>query len=106
MVPVPVMASMRRRLEPIEPSDTILIGPMSPSACTWVPPHSSSECVPASSTRTTSPYLSPKNAMAPSRLRLALGGLVGPDAVVGEHLAVGEVLDLRDLLGRHRLDSG
>ena len=29
--PVPVMASMRRRLEPIEPSEMIFIGPMSPS---------------------------------------------------------------------------
>jgi hypothetical protein len=56
---------MRRRLEPIEPSLTILIGPMKPSACTCVPPHSSMECSPASSTRTMSPYLSPKNAIAP-----------------------------------------
>ena len=58
-------ASSRRRFEPIEPSETIFTGPMSPSARTWVPPHSSVECGPASSTRTMSPYLSPKKAMAP-----------------------------------------
>ena len=39
---------------------------MSPRARTWVPPHSSTERRPASSTRTMSPYLSPKKAMAPS----------------------------------------
>ena len=76
IVAVPVIASMRRRFDPIEPSDTTLIGPMSPSAFTCVPPHSSSECGPASSTRTTSPYLSPKNAIAPERLRLGLRRLV------------------------------
>ena len=42
--PRPVTASMRRRFEPIEPSDTIFIGPMSPSARTWVPPQNSIEC--------------------------------------------------------------
>ena len=62
---MPVTASIRRRLEPIEPSLTILMVPMSPSARTWVPPHSSRLLRPASSTRTTSPYLSPKKAMAP-----------------------------------------
>ena len=62
---MPVTASMRRRLEPIEPSLTILMVPMSPSARTCVPPHSSRLLRPASSTRTMSPYLSPKKAMAP-----------------------------------------
>src|SRR4029077_12135016 len=61
-----VTASMRRRFAPIEASVTILMGPMKPRAWTWVPPHSSRECSPASRTRTRSPYLSPKNAMAPS----------------------------------------
>ena len=70
--PVPVTASMRRRLAPIDASDTIFTGPMSPSARTWVPPHSSIEWRPASSTRTMSPYLSPKNAMAPSAAASAL----------------------------------
>ena len=40
-LPSPVTASMRRRLEPMEPSLTTLIVPMSPVARTWVPPHSS-----------------------------------------------------------------
>ena len=57
----------------MEASETILTGPMSPSARTWVPPHSSIEWRPASSTRTTSPYLSPKKAIAP---RLAASALV------------------------------
>ena len=59
-------------LEPIELSGTILTGPMSPRWPTWVPPHSSSECGPASSTRTTAPYLSPKKAMAPISLAWSL----------------------------------
>jgi hypothetical protein len=57
---------MRRRFDPIEPSLTILMGPMNPSACTCVPPHNSVDG-PASSTRTMSPYFSPKNAIAPMR---------------------------------------
>ena len=72
MGPVPVTASMRRRLAPIDASETILMGPMSPRARTWVPPHSSMEWRPASSTRTTSPYLSPKKAMAPRSAASAL----------------------------------
>ena len=64
--PNPVTASSRRMLDPIDPSDTILIRPMSPVAVTCVPPQSSMLLVPASSTRTRSPYLSPKNAIAPS----------------------------------------
>ncbi len=61
----PVIASMRRRFEPIDDSLTILMVPMSPVARTCVPPQSSIDD-PASSTRTMSPYLSPKNAIAPS----------------------------------------
>ena len=66
-LPSPVSASMRRRLAPIDPSDTTVIGPIIPSAPTWVPPQSSTDRPPASTTRTTSPYLSPKKAMAPMR---------------------------------------
>ena len=62
----PVTASTRRMLEPMDDSAVILKAPMSPRARTWVPPHSSTEWRPASSTRTVSPYLSPKKAMAPS----------------------------------------
>ncbi len=72
MGPVPVMASMRRRFAPIEDSATIFTGPMSPSARTCVPPQSSVDRRPASSTRTMSPYLSPKKAMAPRAAASAL----------------------------------
>ena len=102
--PSPVTASMRRRLEPIEPSLTTLIVPMSPVARTCVPPHSSIE-LPASSTRTMSPYLSPKKAIAPSASASDLRRLEGPHAGVGERLGVGQPLDLLDLLGGHRARS-
>ena len=72
MGPVPVMASSRRRFEPIEVSEMTFTGPMSPVAFTWVPPHSSVEWGPASRTRTISPYFSPKKAMAPSSTASAL----------------------------------
>jgi hypothetical protein len=65
MAASPVTASRRRMLEPIDPSVTIFRRPMSPRAETWVPPQSSIEFGPARSTRTVSPYLSPKKAMAP-----------------------------------------
>ena len=55
-------------LDPIDPSEMIFSGPMSPSARTCVPPQSSMELEPASRTRTTSPYLSPKKEIAPSAL--------------------------------------
>ncbi len=40
-------------------------GPIMPRAPTWVPPHSSIDSGPADTTRTRSPYFSPKKAMAP-----------------------------------------
>ena len=52
-------------LAPIELSETTLMGPIMPRASTWVPPQNSSEWGPARTTRTTSPYLSPKNDSAP-----------------------------------------
>src|SRR5579875_2367918 len=63
----PVRASIRLVLAPIDPSETIRNGPMAPRVSTWVPPHSSTEECPACTTRTHSPYLSPKKAMAPTR---------------------------------------
>ena len=64
---LPVRAKIRRVFDPMEPSETRLIGPMRPSPATWVPPQNSSESGPACTTRTESPYLSPKKAMAPMR---------------------------------------
>ncbi len=84
-------------------SSTILKKPMSPVRFTCVPPQSSVEKSPMPITRTSSPYFSPKSAIAPR-----LDGFVvlhdarrdfdvAPDLVVHEHL------DLADLRGRHRL---
>ena len=100
---VPVTASMRRRLAPIELSPRILIGPIVPRARTWVPPHSSTEWWPASTTRTTSPYLSPKKAMAPRSAASSCDVSISPHRLVGQDLLVGQVLDPLQLLGRHRL---
>ena len=67
----PVTASIRRVLEPMDASDTTVMGPIIPRAPTWVPPQSSMEWAPARTTRTRSPYLSPKKARAPMAFRLA-----------------------------------
>ena len=95
----PVTASMRRRFEPIDDSLTILIVPMSPVARTCVPPHSSIDG-PASSTRTMSPYLSPKNAIAPSASASSLVVSKIARRRVAQRLGVGEPLDLGDLRRR------
>ena len=71
---------------------------MSPSALTWVPPQSSVECSPASSTRTTSPYLSPKNAMAPSDRASSIEVSKWRTSALVEQLAVREVLDPDELV--------
>ncbi len=49
----------------MEPSETKVMVPIWPNELTWVPPQNSNESGPACTTRTVSPYLSPKNAMAP-----------------------------------------
>jgi hypothetical protein len=70
---VPVVASMRRWLAPIEPSEVMRMGPMSPVA-----PHVGAAAqlgrvAPGLEDRApTSPYLSPKKAMAPSSTASAL----------------------------------
>ena len=55
---------MRRRFDPIELSLTTFTAPICPMLRTCVPPQNSSDG-PARSTRTFSPYLSPKKAIAP-----------------------------------------
>ncbi len=64
----PVIASMRRTLAALELSPTSLKTPISAVLRTCVPPHSSREWspVPICTIRTTSPYFSPKSAIAPS----------------------------------------
>ena len=54
------------------------------------------------STRTTSPYFSPKKAMAPSRSASSLDISVALTALVGDDLLVGQVLDPLQLLGGDR----
>ena len=100
---VPVTASMRRRFEPIEPSETILIGPMSPVARTWVPPHSS---------RLLRARLQDAHHVAVLVAEEGDGAHASrprpwyvsyaAHRVVGQHLAVGQLLDALDLLGRDR----
>ena len=63
--PSPVTASIRRIPAAIPPSDVILNRPMSPVLEAWIPPHSSVEKSPIDSTRTSSSYFSPNNAIAP-----------------------------------------
>ena len=64
--PAPVAASMRRTPAATPLSPRSLKRPMSPVRATCVPPHSSVEKSPMRTTRTRSPYLSPKNASAPA----------------------------------------
>jgi len=69
---MPVIALIRRTPDAIDSSLVILNRPISPVARTCVPPQSSFEKIPSTpwieSTRTFSPYFSPKSAMAPERI--------------------------------------
>ncbi len=64
--PTPVTASMRLTPEAMDPSWMILKTPIFPVRSVWVPPHSSVETPGIFTARTTSPYFSPKSAIAPS----------------------------------------
>jgi hypothetical protein len=64
---------MRRVPCPIEVSATMITAPMSPLLPTWVPPQSSRDQPPKSTTRTSSPYFSPKSAIAPVAWASATG---------------------------------
>ena len=75
---------------------------MSPVALTCVPPHSSIDG-PASSTRTMSPYLSPKKAIAPIASASVLVVSNARAAFVAQRLGVDQPLDLGDLLVGDRL---
>ena len=97
---MPVTASMRRMPAATPASPRILKEPMSPVRTTCVPPQSSTE-LPIVSTRTMSPYFSPKSIVAPV-LRASSSGRTS--AFVD--LLVDEVFDAGDLLGRHGLAVG
>src|SRR5207244_1992765 len=62
----PATASMRRTPEATAPSSATLKNPIWPVASRCVPPQSSVENSPIFTTRTRSPYFSPKSAMAPA----------------------------------------
>ena len=62
---MPTSASIRRTPEPMDDSPSTLIRPSWPDLATCVPPHSSREYSPTSTTRTWSPYFSPNSASAP-----------------------------------------
>ena len=66
-------ASIRRAPEPTEPSERITNGPTSAVDRTWVPPQSSREKPSTSTTRTISPYFSPKSICAPSFRASSIG---------------------------------
>ena len=68
-----VTASIRRAPEPTEPSLRITNGPISAVERTCVPPHSSVEKPSISTTRTSSPYFSPKSIIAPSLRASSIG---------------------------------
>ena len=107
MAPSLVTASMRRTLEPVEDSETILKRPISAVFAAWVPPQSSREngcsSAPTETTRTTSPYFSPKSATAPA-LGLVDSHHTGYNGLGSEDLVVHEALDLCKLLRRQRLE--
>ena len=65
MAPSPVTASMRRTPAPIDSSFVMRNNPISPVQWQWVPPQSSRDVGPASTTRTSSPYFSSKRWVAP-----------------------------------------
>ena len=87
-------------------SDTTVMGPIMPRAPTWVPPHSSMECGPARTTRTRSPYLSPKKARAPMASAWALVVSTTVTSASDQHVGVGHGGHRRQLLGRPRRRGG
>ena len=64
---------MRRAPAPTELSLRITNGPISAVERTCVPPHSSTDQPPMSTTRTMSPYFSPKSIIAPSFRASSIG---------------------------------
>ena len=98
-----VTASMRRAPEPTEPSERITNGPISAVVRTCVPPQSSRETPSTSTTRTSSPYFSPKSIIAPSFRASSIGDDERAHRVVLEDRLVDAPLDRLPLLGRQRL---
>ena len=98
-----VTASMRRAPEPTELSVRIANGPISAVERTCVPPQSSTDQPPMSTTRTTSPYFSPKSIIAPSLRASSIGVSKMRTGRFAKMLLVHAPLDLGALLGAERL---
>ena len=93
----PVTASMRRRFEPIEPFADDLDQPMSPVARTWVPPHSSIELAGLEHPDDVAVLVAEERDGAELH-RPRPWWSRRPHRRVGEDLAVGDPLDLGDLV--------
>ena len=98
-----VSASMRRAPEPTELSDVITNGPISAVQRTCVPPQSSREKPGISTTRTSSPYFSPKSIIAPSFFASSIGVTNVCTGRFSNTLLVDDALDLLALVGGQRL---
>ena len=94
---------MRRTPEATEPSDLMRKAPALAVLSRWVPPQNSMEKSPISTTRTVSPYFSPKRAMAPRFLASSMGRASVTIGSAREDLVVDQTVDLGELLGRDGL---
>ena len=89
---------MRRTPWPMLLSDTMMAAPTSPVWCTWVPPQSSRDQPPKSTTRTFSVYFSSSSAIAPlarasgSDMTSTRALQVGADVLVDARLDVVQLL--------------
>ena len=95
---------MRRTPAATPPSETIANRPMSPVARTCVPPHSSTLKPGIETTRTWSPYFSPKSAIAPAAIASCVFFTSVWTARIAQDLFVDDALDLEQLLASHGAD--
>ena len=91
---------MRRTPAATPLSDAIAKRPMSPVARTCVPPHSSVLKPGTDTTRTLSPYFSPKSAIAPAAIASSVSFTSVVHRGVLEDARVDDRLDLEPLLAR------
>ena len=93
-----VTAKRRRVFEPMEPSESKVIGPIWPSESTWVPPQNSNDAGPACTTRTDVAVLVAEERDGAHVLGLLARRLGRLDADVGQDGFVGQREDLVELL--------
>ena len=97
---------MRRAPEPTDVSERITNGPISAVERTCVPPHSSREKPSISTTRTSSPYFSPKSIVAPSERASSIDVTNVRTGIASKTFSLTMPLDPLALLGRQRLRRG